>query len=382
MDWGARDAEDANDPARTARSAIAAPPRTSKAPSTSSSFKGLIWMGVLVLALAALPLGAWVVDAMRSEYVPTDQQQADECDGVPAAGPVIGDPTPTTSPALPPLQLLSKDATVVSGVVCPINLQGSQQNGLQQVESVVPIPPGDLTRLVAALRLTDHSGGSHACNTYLVAVPDFVLTLADGGTVRPGVPGDGCHPRKEVLDALAAIATAPAASTTPVSQVASPQEWETGCWGEAKPPAIWFNGFAETTGWRLPSSGATAVCRYSPDEAIPTGAAEPGVTGHLAATGTPSASALDATLRPSLTPGLGCAPTGTHDQPPGDWIIVVPTPSPAEVSTGTSFDANPAAVIELGGCRRVVDVGTGDVIGYLSADQATSLAALADRPAG
>jgi hypothetical protein len=279
--------------------------------------------------------------------------------------------------------LLSRDAVVVSGVVCTVAPRGSATNGLQAIRSVIPISAANLRRLVAALRLPDHSGGSHACNTYLVGVPDFVLTLADGTRVRPGVPGDGCHPRKEVLDALAATTTAPAASTTPISQMASPQEWESGCEGEATPAAVWIGGPEPGRDWHLPFSGAASVCRYSLDGPVPTTAAAQKVTGHLTATGAATAGAVDALLITASTPATGCGPSGSSQlPPPGDWILVVPTPTPSHVSTGTFIDAFPGAVVELTGCRRVVAVKTGGLVGYLSAADAAALGALADRAVG
>src|SRR6185437_9464138 len=113
------------------------------------------------------------------------------CDGVPAAGPEMGGPKPTRAHPLPPLRLLSPRAAVVSGVLCTWRYSGTGQNGAQGIQSVVPIPPKALAKLVAALRLPDDSGGwvSRNCDSYLAAVPDFVLTLADGSRIRPGAPG-------------------------------------------------------------------------------------------------------------------------------------------------------------------------------------------------
>jgi hypothetical protein len=186
-----------------------------------------------------------------------------------------------------------------------------------------------------------------------------------------------------VLDALAATTTAPAASTTPISQMASPQEWESGCEGEATPAAVWIGGPEPGRDWHLPFSGAASVCRYSLDGPVPTTAAAHKVTGHLTATGAATAGAVDALLITASTPATGCGPSGSSQlPPPGDWILVVPTPTPSHVSTGTFIDAFPGAVVELTGCRRVVAVKTGGLVGYLSAADAAALGALADRAVG
>ena len=65
------------------------------------------------------------------------------------------------------------------------------------------------------------------------------------------------------------------------------------------------------------------------------------------------------------------------------WVVVLGAVFGLAGSGGGTFiDAFPGAVVELTGCRRVVAVKTGGLVGYLSAADAAALGALADRAVG
>lgn len=143
-------------------------------------------------------------------YQAVDQQQAGDCDGVPAV-PQVG------------LRLLDPAATVIAAVVCADDYTDLPGRGRWLVRRLIDVPPASLPVLVAAVTSPNRNPGAGVCDSSLLITPGFVLTLADGTRVRPGLPGDGCHVTALARDALqAAAASAPARSTVPVSQVAAP----------------------------------------------------------------------------------------------------------------------------------------------------------------
>jgi hypothetical protein len=88
---------------------------------------------------------------------------------------------------------------------------------------------GDITGLVAALRLPDRQPTTGACTLELPTVPWFALLDAQGRWVRPGVPIDECgKARIEVRDALAGLHLT-RVSTRVLRQVESPQAAASGC---------------------------------------------------------------------------------------------------------------------------------------------------------
>lgn len=136
-----------------------------------------VLMTVLLAGCASTP----------AAYVPADNQQGGTCDGV--AGP-------------PTLSLLPPDAVITDVVVCevpwgPVSGDGGAEGGTVRRLAADRIPA-----LHAALTLPDESGAGNTCTAIGIVVPAFTVTLADGSRLRPGIPGDGCHPRAEALAAL------------------------------------------------------------------------------------------------------------------------------------------------------------------------------------
>ena len=114
-----------------------------------------------------------------------------------------------------------------------------------------------------------------------------------------------------------------------------------------------------------------SICRYRGIEGgdgalVAVGVSEPGPIG-------------DAVAGITAQPPDGCVDTGdpTTAEPTG-FLLLQRTPAKP---TPDDMASNPLAVVELGGCRRVVDPTHG-TIGYLNASAVDRLAALADHPVG
>lgn len=303
----------------------------------------------------------------RGGYVPHDQQQSDECDGRPPVAP--GD-----------LRLLDPSATVTAAVVCAEGYAHLPGRGQWQVRRVIDVPKASLSALVAAITAPDRAPSSGACDLSLWVAPDLVLTLADGNRVRPGLPGDGCHVRDSVQQALQSATGSPARTTVPVSQIASEQSVATGCGGEAKSPAIWLDAGgsggspADSVAEVLPTSGQVALCRYA--------AGSDGLQGTLAATGRVDTSDVagalaSVTATPPAGQAAGCtSPHPAEDSPASDWMTVLVLPAPGPDAAAPA----PLLQIELGGCRRVIAGASATTLGYLGAADDAALEALADDP--
>ncbi|WP_029136471.1 lipoprotein [Nakamurella lactea] len=290
-------------------------------------------------------------------YQPSDIQQQGVCDGV-------------AQPA--ELTPLGPTADVTAAVVCGTTEKYVKGKGSWDFTVVRAVPAEKIPALVTALRLPDASGTADACTAMLVMVPGFVLTLADGSRIRPGVPGDGCHPRHEVLDALD-VATS-ITTETRGTQVRSELEVTTNCGATAKSPAVWQSetipGLAKLP--PVPGSGSVSVCRYrgTPDQEGPLVAAGLQPAGVVAA-GWPTAAQVGS---------LRCdTPDDVLDVPPVDWLMFLRTPTPPyrlDDAGGGVF-----ALLELGGCGRLVDPVNGTAWSA-DLDVGTRLAALADHPVG
>lgn len=323
----------------------------------------------------------------QGDYQAKDQQQAGKCDGAPAVSPTD-------------LRLLDPDAKVAAAVVCTDDYADLPGKGRWLVRLVTDVPQATLPGLVAALTAADVSSpNSGACDSSLHIVQDFVLTLADGSRIRPGVPGDGCHASSAVASALQAAA-GPVRTTVPVSQIASEQQVTSGCGPEAKSPAVWLSadrgmppnrspapsdseegetsaaarGSVSTqppapASASLPASGSVTVCRYAFGD-------DP-MLGTLEATGdVPVDAVADMLGTLNAKAAVGCPSPATPERSPAtDWLMIQQLPT-----TGTDQPA-PLLLIELDGCRRVIGGPAMAVFGYLPTAAAENLSALADRPA-
>lgn len=287
-------------------------------------------------------------------YVPRDQQQSEPCDGLPAVDPAD-------------LRLLDPHATVRGGVVCVDSVRSRPGDGRWTMRDVHEIPAAALPELIETLTVPDRDNNG-ACTDQLILVPGFVLTLADGTRIRPGLPGDGCHVYTTVsFDALAA---GPIRSSTPVAQVLTEEELTSGCQPDSKPPADWLGSpsafpvteFAPIT----PGTREMSLCRYSAEEGDGDGQIS---SGTLTATGTVSAADVNTALgNLSETPSPQCSASASGGISPGtEWILVQPTPVRAEEARV------PLLAIETGGCRRAVDGQRLALLGFLSPESAAAL---------
>lgn len=292
-------------------------------------------------------------------YRPLDVQQANACDGVPAVDPAQ-------------LRLLDPKATVTAAVVCTQDYADLPGRGRWQIQRVIDVPASAITTLVTTLLAPDVVLTEGACDASLHLVPDFVLTLADGTRIRPGAPGDGCHVRAEVTDELAVLARGGTVRrTVPITQVASEQEVGSGCGGEAKSPAVWLSAGDPVAGAALPSLPQTvSVCRYAVGVEPELGTLD----GTGAVPGT-SVVALLAHLDAAAPAGCPAGPT-PETSPATDWLAIQAPPA----TTADEPTPAPLLLVELGGCRRVIDGAHFAALGHLPAGAVTALRALADQP--
>lgn len=295
-------------------------------------------------------------------YVAKDSQQSTDCDGLPAV-------------PMDQLRRLRAGTEIASAVVCTTTTQRLPGKGLWEMNLTISVPENKLPALVEALTEPEVPPVANgACTAMLVMVPSFVLTLPDGTRIRPGVPGNMCHPLQGPLDVIGAlIENAGPADTraTPSKQVATELEAASGCYGGANSPDIWQQASGSAEPAAPPDKGNLSVCRYRPDAGSPE-------SGTLAAAGVVPA----ATLAGYLTPGAltDTCPAPAADAPDhGGWLTVVTTPaqdaSPEDIGAVTYV-----AVIGLDGCRPVVSPTAG-LLGYLTPAQAETLAALASEAA-
>lgn len=295
-----------------------------------------------------------------SSYQPSDEQQKGSCDGLPAPG---------------PLHLLPQSSIVVAAVLCIDTRRYVEGQGIWDFRQVLPLPAAKIPALVAGLTLQDvPAGGDSACTANLIVVPSFVVTLADGSRLRPGVPGDGCHPRMDALTAFGDPVALKPRSESRTTQVLGDVQTRTNCSDGAKSPAIWMSGSDVESGpgrpVRLPPSGSVSICYYR---------AVDNQEGELIRAGSVSAEQLQAEweMLPNGTRSACPADADPMAGPTVDWLKFVPTPTPPYHFGDSS--AGPIALLELGGCHRMFSPATGlagDVPGTLAA----RFAALAAHP--
>ncbi|MGS0685085.1 hypothetical protein ACVBEQ_08030 [Nakamurella sp. GG22] len=269
------------------------------------------------------------------------------------------------------LALLEETAALVSAVICVTGEECFPGEGSWAVTTVRELPPDRIPELTTGLRLPDLRRAGNACDLSMGVLPDFVVTLADGSRTRPAVAGDGCHARSDALTAFNDVAAMPVVATTRTTQVRTDIDVVAGC-GTGKSPAVWLgssaDGAARVT---LPTAGKVSVCRYRPTA---------DQEGELAAAGTvPAADFARSWPAVSSTEPEGCAqPTDSMQTTPTDWVLLLQTPEPPYRLDQPAEE--PIALIELGGCHRVVDPHEG-LVGFVDPSAATEIAALADQSA-
>lgn len=292
----------------------------------------------------------------NGDFRAVDQQQSEQCDGVP--------PPPT-------LALLEETAAVVSTVMCVTGDQYFPGEGSWAVSTVREVPPDRIPELVAGLRLPDLAQSRNGCDLSMGVLPDFVVTLDNGSRTRPAVAGDGCHARRDALAAFHDVASMPVVGTTRTTQVRTEIDVVAGCGTGGKSPAMWLESSAAVAARvTLPTAGKVSVCRYHPTA---------GQEGELAAAGIVPAADFTRSWPVSSNGPADCAqPTDPMQTTAVDWVLLLQTPDPPYRLDQPA--ARPIALIELGGCHRVVDPRAG-LVGFVDASAAAGIAARADRPA-
>lgn len=310
-----------------------------------------------VLAACAAPTAGNIGDA--GGYQPRDEQQVDACDGIAA-------------PARSGLKLLDPKAKVASAVVCGSITKYVAGHGFWSFSTVTSVLPSRIPALVAGLTQPDADRSADGgCTAMLITVPGFVLTLADGSRIRPGVPGDGCHPSREALAVISGAGGNGRVRERRERQVITELEASSNCGSGAKSPAVWSDRGTPTPGRipALPTSGSLSICRYHG-----TGDQE----GSLTRVGFRTAAQVNV-LMPTLstTPPTGCDPKADPMQTPtGDWLMFYRAPKSPYRSDGAGSEL--VALLELSHCRRWVDPGKG-LTGYANSAATAALAALADQ---
>ncbi len=319
--------------------------------------RGLSRAGVTLILAGLLISGCARGSAGGGGFRAVDQQQSEHCDGV---------PPPAT------LALLEETAAVVSAVICVTGEEYFPGEGSWAVSTVRELPPDRIPELATGLRLPDLRPAGNACDLSMGVLPDFVVTLADDSRSRPAVAGDGCHARSDALTAFNDVAAMPVVATTRTTQVRTDIDVVAGCGTGGKSPAVWLessaDGAARVT---LPTAGEVSVCRYRPTA---------DQEGELAAAGTlPAAGFARSWPAVSSTEPEGCAqPIDSMQTPPTDWVLLLQTPEPPFRLDQPA--EKPTALIELGGCHRVVDPH-GGLVGFVDPSAATAIGALANKPA-
>ncbi len=162
-------------------------------------------------------------------------------------------------------QLLRPGVGAATAVVCDTTEKERPGDGVWLMAGERELTAAQATALAAALTVADvPADPAGVCDAMGVLVPDFALVLADGRTVRPGVPGDGCHPSRDVAAILAPTGGSPVPMTTPIEQLRSQAMVDTGCDPASTPYCgpvlVGGNGFA---GSRPKPPVSASVCRYS-----------------------------------------------------------------------------------------------------------------------
>jgi hypothetical protein len=278
--------------------------------------------------------------------------QAVPCDGA--------DPVPDTTQ-----QLLSPKAEVVGAVVCGSGNEPVDGDGLWLSAGHHELTAAQTAALVKALTVKNVKIDPAAmCTMQLIAVPDFTLVLADGSRVRPGVPGDGCHPSAAAADILATGADGP--FTDHVRQTWTPAMMVAGCepGGDSYDP---FTGMIGTTAERPATpKGALSVCLFNSNIT----ADNPAGVATLTSLGSTTRAAVDLALDALVKPSKQCTSDDAAATPAAGWLTVIVKPAKADGSS-----PSPTVYLELGGCHRVA---TPDgLVGFAPASAVDALAAAA-----
>lgn len=309
----------------------------------------MLVVGLVMMAVTAAGCGP-------SEYHALDTQQDLPCGGLPAVP--VGD-----------LRLLPENARVTAAVVCRQDVVIRPGSGQWEAITTSQVRADHLPQLVAALTDSDDRPGNGSCTAVMIVIPSFTLTLADGSKLRPGVPGNGCHPKTAVSDTLVPDGTPKQVEY--LRFVRSQQAIDAGCDSFASQPGAWLptRGFPAA-----PKPTNFSLCRYR------TVTAED-KAGPLTAIGkAPAAEVAALWTTAGTTPSSGCQPSGeTFAAPPEGWMVIAPTPStPADgTASEVSESADIVAVVELGGCHRIVGPGLAGVH-YADPGLVGRLAALTD----
>jgi hypothetical protein len=301
--------------------------------------------------------------------LPRGNYQAWSTQTVPCAGiPAVADASQ---------QLLRPGVAVATAVVCDTAEKVRPGDGVWLMAGERDLTATRTAALTAALTAADVPvDPAGVCDAMGVLVPDFALVLADGRTVRPGVPGDGCHPSRDVAAILAPVGDSQISATTPIKQLRSQAMVDAGC--DPAPTPYWdpfSSGGTGSVGARPKAPEAGAVCRYNV-----TGDSPENRTAVLAALGTPSAAELAKALQPVLTaqvkPAKACtSPEGAFVPAEGGWLTVV---TPAGDDPNVTSSAAVVLSVELGGCHRVL---ASDGVGWFAPQRAVdALQALATDP--
>ena len=299
----------------------------------------------------------------RGDYQPWSQQLV-PCGGI--------DPVDNADQAL-----LNPEVGVAGAVVCDTTEQPVDGDGVWLLAGERELAPAQVTALVEALTAENVPIDPAAmCTADYVSIPDFALVLDDGRVVRPGVPGDGCHPSRDAAAILAP--TGDVVATTQVRQLRTQAMVDAGC--DPAGPTFWdpfSSGGTGAQGERpqAPTSGGS-VCLYESS-----GDSPENMSAELVALGTPAAAdltkALNDVLDAQVKPGPGCASAENAYLPAeAGWLTVV---APAADGEAEAKGSNEIVLsVELGGCHRVL---SGGGVGWFAPGPAVdALAALADEP--
>jgi len=274
-------------------------------------------------------------------------------------------------------QLLRPGVGVASAVVCDTTEKERPGDGVWLMAGERELTAAQATALAAALTVADvPADPAGVCDAMGVLVPDFALVLADGRTVRPGVPGDGCHPSRDVAAILAPTGGSPVSMTTPIKQLRSQAMVDTGCDPASTPYWDPFSsGGTGSAGSRPTPPVSASVCRYSV-----AGDSPESLRAALVALGTPSRQKLAAALRPLIAaqvkPAAGCrSAESTFAHADTGWLTVV---TPVGNDSDGKSSSSVVLSVELGGCHRVL---AADGVGWIAPQQAVdALKALATEP--
>ena len=256
-------------------------------------------------------------------------------------------------------------------MVCDTGTRYVPGDGIWTVAGARTLTPTQVDALAKALATTNVPIDPAAmCTANAVLIPDFTLTLADGDRVRPGVPGDGCHPVAAVADALAGT---PGILDDQVRQVSSQEMVDSGC----APADRYFdpfsgNGSGEPGTRPAAPKGTVSVCRYTVAAGDPT--TDPTAGGAtLDGLGSTAGSRLGTVLGAQIKPGKTCSAPEAATAPAADgWLTVVRPPS-APISAEESTGGAVLFTVELGGCHRMLDPN-GQPAGFAPGAAVTALA--------